>query len=201
MSDADLDGAEAPGEPVLVLVKHAMPVLVPSLPARRWVLGEDGRRQAHALAERLARFRPAVVVGSAEPKARETAEIVAADWGCMAQIAPGLHEHERETVGWLGADKLTSAVERFFANPDAVVFGEESASAARRRFAAAVDRLLAEHPDQHLIVVAHGTVISLFAGERSGVDPFALWQRLTCPSFVVLSRASFRVLEVVERSD
>jgi broad specificity phosphatase PhoE len=200
MSDVDRNGAAVSAEPVLVLVKHAMPILEPDVPARQWVLGDEGRRQSHALAQQLARFRPVVVVNSVEPKAKETAETVAADLGCTTAVVPGLHEHERANVGWLGGGELTRAVELFFANPDAVVFGTESASAARRRFGDAVDGLLRDHPGQNLIVVAHGTVISLFVAERAGVDGFALWRRLTCPSYVVLARADLRLQELVEHA-
>lgn len=188
-------------EHILVLVKHAMPVLAPSVPARQWLLGDDGRRQSHALARSLAHVRSTLVLSSVEPKAKATAEIVAADLGRTARVVPGLHEHERDNVGWLGDDELTRAAERFFANPDRVVFGLESASAARHRFAGAVDGLLADHPDQNLIVVAHGTVISLFTAERAGMDAFGLWRRLTCPSYVILARPDFRLLDVVERVD
>jgi broad specificity phosphatase PhoE len=69
-----------------------------------------------------------------------------------------------------------------FARPDEVVIGEESADAARARFAAVVDA--AERP---AAVVTHGTVIALY---RAGSEPdggFAFWERLALPDVVEVS--------------
>lgn len=59
----------------LVLVRHAMPKIEPGAPAPSWRLGRAGRAAAAALGQ----FVPAgYLVSSDEPKALETAELVAA---------------------------------------------------------------------------------------------------------------------------
>ena len=113
-------------------------------------------------------------------------------------VAPGLHEHDRRGVPYLDGATFEASVERFFARPDDLVFGNETAAQAGERFAAAVERALAQHPSGDVGVVAHGTVVSLFVARHAGVDPFALWRRLGLPSFVVFSLPDLRLLTTVE---
>jgi len=61
----------------LILAKHAMPELRPDVSAARWHLSTEGIAGAKRLAERLRAYEPSVIVSSTEPKALETAAIVA----------------------------------------------------------------------------------------------------------------------------
>jgi len=182
----------------LILVKHSLPEVDPAAPAAEWRLGGEGRRRCEPLAQQLGRYRTGSVVASVEPKAVETGEIVARRLGVGFATGPGLHEHERRSVGFVGAGAFEAAVERFFARPDDLVFGEETARQARDRFGAAIARVLAGHPGGDVVVVAHGTVISLFVAHRTGVDAFDLWRRLGLPSFVVLALPGFGLVTTVE---
>jgi broad specificity phosphatase PhoE len=185
----------------LILVKHSLPAIVPAVPAAEWRLSAEGRRRCAALAERLVPWRPTRLVASEEPKAAETAALVAGHLGLPWEMAAGLHEHERRTVPFAGEAEFRAAVAALFAQPEHLVYGEETAAGARTRFAAAVDALLARYPDATLAVVAHGTVISLYATARAGVDSYALWRRLGLPAFVVLSQPDGRIMSVLETID
>lgn len=180
----------------LVLVKHSAVDVVPGRPPRTWELSAEGRRRAGVLADRLADFDPARVVSSVEPKAVETAEIVAQRLGVPAVTLPGLHEQVRETAPFLGAEAFATAMAWLFEEPGKVVFGEESADAAADRFSAAVDALAGDG-DGDEIVVAHGTVISLYVSRVAGIDAFELWRALELPSYVVLSRGPRTRVEIV----
>jgi broad specificity phosphatase PhoE len=171
----------------LILVKHAMPVVLPGVPAAQWVLGEAGRAGARALAGEIANFGPTAVVASLEPKARETGEIVARELGVPFETAADLHEHERRTVVFEASrGQFEANVRAFFERPDELVYGEETARQAGDRFERAVRGLLERHPVGTLVVIAHGTVISLLVSRWRGDDPFTLWGSLGLPSFVVL---------------
>lgn len=54
------------------------------------------------------------------------------------------------------------------------------------------------HPVGNIIIVAHGTVITLFVSRRAGLEPFPFWKRLALPSFVVLSLPDQAVESVVD---
>jgi broad specificity phosphatase PhoE len=163
----------------LLLVRHSAPELDPSAPSEEWRLSEDGRRRCGPLAERLARYEPRVLLSSSEPKARETAELVAPALGLEMQVSDGLRETARRTVGWLAPEDLDRGIRELVERPGEVVFGEESAAAALARFEAAVAGL-----PEPAVVVTHGTVLSLFAAPRIGRDAYELWGSLELPDVV-----------------
>ena len=182
----------------LVLIKHSLPVLDESLPAAEWKLSADGRARCALLAGRLADYGIEQIVTSDEPKAVETGRLLAEGLALPWQVGENLHEHRRPQAGVLTQDIFWAQVMALFARPDDLIFGVETGTEAGARFAQAVDRCLAEFPEQNLAIVAHGTVVSLFAVERAGVDGFGLWPRLGLPSAVVLSLPEFEIEEVIE---
>ena len=187
-----------PNRHTLILVKHAMPEIDPRLPASRWPLSPAGREASVVLAKRLARYRPARVVTSIEPKAAETGAIVAGALGLPVSSAPGLHEHDQGDVPFMGIEAWNAAVAEIFARPNEVVLGRESANDAGDRFASAVTVVRDEFPDDRVVIVAHGRVISLAVAIANGIDGFSLWRRLGLPSFVVVDPRDWQVIDVVE---
>ncbi len=59
--------------------------------------------------------------------------------------------------------------------------------------AAVMGRLAAVPAADDVIIVSHGTVISLFVAAHAGTDGLALWKALGLPSFVVLDRSTLRI--------
>jgi broad specificity phosphatase PhoE len=182
----------------LILIKHSQPAIASDRPAAEWALSDAGRQRCGPLADALAVYAPGVIVSSEEPKAMETAALVAARLGVPHATAPGLHEHARRSAPYTTSAEFGASAAALFARPGELVFGEETADEAHSRFSAATAAVMAQHPGQTVAIVAHGTVISLFAGRAAGLDPFTLWQRLGLPSFVVLSWPRVRVLSIME---
>jgi broad specificity phosphatase PhoE len=181
----------------LILVKHSQPQIVADVPAKHWRLSAEGRRRCVALAARLATYDLGHIVASTESKATETAHLVASQLGMAYTMHAGLHEHERSTTGFLSSSAFHDAVTAFFACPNELVFGDETAEQARSRLTNAVEGMLRAHPSGNVAIVAHGTVISLFVAAHTNLDPFELWQQLGLPSFVVLALSPFELLDVV----
>jgi|SRR5579884_497504 len=186
-----------PSEPRLVLVRHSLPEMRPGVPARAWHLSPEGRRRCEVLAARLIPIHAGVAAASDEPKAWEMAECIADRLEVPVLRVPGLHEHDRMGVPFLGIAEFEAAIARFFKAPEQLVFGRESAARARDRFAAAIAGIIAAHPRQSIVVVAHGTVISLFVAQVAGGDSLRIWQSLGMPSFVTWSLPDFHLIEVV----
>lgn len=174
----------------LILVKHSLPEIQESLPAREWHLSEEGRIRAGLLAERLLAYQPDVIVSSIEPKAVETAEIVADKLKLGLQVVDGLHEHDRSASPYLSKADFEDSVRKFFADPAQLVFGNETADEAHARFAQAVQSVLGSHPDKSILIVAHGTVIALFVSRVAGLSSLSLWRELGLPSFLVIDMQS-----------
>ena len=178
----------------LILVKHSLPEIQEELPAREWKLSDEGRIRAGRLAERLIEYRPDLIVSSIEPKARETAEIISEKLRVEFQVMEGLHEHDRHATPYLSKADFQQSIQEFFANPAVLVFGSETADEARQRFAGAVHSILESHKNETVVIVAHGTVISLLVSRLTGLSGMSLWKELALPSFLVLDRQSNTLL-------
>ena len=169
----------------LHLIKHGKPQFVAGVPAHEWPLAPDALTELPALAARLDP-RPDVIVCSLEPKAHATAQALADHLSIPLRPMHGLHEQLRYTAR-CHADPADFQAEyrAFFAQPDRLVVGEETARAAHTRFSNAVNAVMAANPQPTVAVVAHGTVISLLVAALRGVEPYPLWQDL--PLLGVLS--------------
>ena len=170
----------------LILVKHSLPEILENVPAREWHLSEVGQARARELAEKLMRYQPEIIVSSVEPKARETAEITAENLGLDFQVVESLHEHDRSASPYYSKDEFQNLVQDFFNKPNKLVFGNETADSALARFRRAVDFVLNSYSDKNVVIVAHGTVISLYVSWLTGCNGYDLWMKLGLPSFVVL---------------
>ena len=76
--------------------------------------------------------------------------------------------------------------------------GHETADQAHARFAAAVMGVVGEHPEDNLVIVTHGTVMTLFIARALAWEPFPLWKRLGLPSWVAFSRPRMALQALVE---
>ncbi len=184
-----------------MLVRHSQPEIDPAVTARLWQLSEEGRCRCRGLAARLSVLDPAVIVTSTESKAIETGRIVAQELGVPLETAADLHEHDRRGAPFLQEKGAFEAqVVRLIERPGELVFGNETADEAHRRFAAAVDEVLRRHRQGNLAVVSHGTVMTLFVARAAGIDPVSLWRALDLPAIVVMAAPGFDLLEVIERA-
>ena len=149
------------------------------------------------LADGISRYCPDVIATSSEPKAAETTQIIAGLLGKTFTTVEDLHEHGRSNVGWLDKEHFEEAVAKFFEQPQALVFGNETADQTHERFAKAVMRIIEKHPNRNIAIIAHGTVIALFVARALGLQPIRFWKQLGLPSFVVLSLPEMdRVIEI-----
>ncbi len=181
----------------LILIKHAKPQIETGVPAREWNLSDAGRASCVALARALRSYQPREIIHSLEPKAMQTAQLAAYELGVTSRGVRDLHEHERDAQDFRASQaEFESAVQQLFAQPGRVVFGRESGAAACARFAHAVNGLLSDSTHAPTIVVAHGTVISLYVAQLiDQCDGFALWRALQLPSFVALDTQRRKIIE------
>jgi broad specificity phosphatase PhoE len=174
----------------LILVKHSLPEIAADQPANQWKLSTEGRLRVHRLAAKLRRFGPEVILTSSEPKAKETAELLAGLLQLEIQVTEGFHEHDRTHTPFLNQAAFQACIHEFFQKPDLLVFGGETADQAHTRFEGAVETGLRAHPDKTVIIVSHGTVISLFVARRTGLSDWQLWNELGLPAFVAMDLES-----------
>jgi broad specificity phosphatase PhoE len=175
----------------LILVKHSAPQIAPDVISHRWVLSEAGCGRCDWLADQLNAQGVSRIYSSLEPKALETAALVALRLGLVVEPRRNLHENDRTGLGFVSQEELRRRLSNFFRQPVQITIGRETADSAFRRFAEAIGNIVSNENGKHSAVVTHGTVLSLFVARHNAIAPFDLWSRLGLPSYVVLNSNSF----------
>lgn len=172
----------------LILIRHSDVLQQPDVPANEWELSANGRSRCLHLIPYLRPCAPARIATSEETKARQTGQIIAGDLGVPVSAAPGLHEHDRRGVPYLDSrEAFIAAVTDLFQHPEELVFGNETAVAARTRFETAVAAVMNHHSDDVIAIVSHGTVITLAINRfNAHIRPISFWRQMTLPAFYVL---------------
>ena len=57
----------------LILIRHSIPELIPSVPPNKWLLNAAGKEQAYLLARQVSTHSIDIIMSIKEPKAIETA--------------------------------------------------------------------------------------------------------------------------------
>jgi len=169
-------------DPALILVRHGRPVIDPDSPPTTWPLCPEGRDAVAKLAEKLAAYAPAALVSSPEPKAVQTAQIIAERLALKVKTDEGLHEHKRPALAFGTEEAFRARIAQVFADPAKPVADGESVAQACDRLSKCLDA----HAVRPLVAVTHGTVLSEYLGRHLGIDAHDLWRSLHTPDAFVL---------------
>lgn len=140
---------------------HPQVRIDPSIPVPQWGLSEVGRRRVAELVASDMLTGTRTVVSSAERKAIETAEPIAAALGIGLTVREAMHENDRSATGYLPPAEFERMADAFFANPDMSVRGWERAVDARARIVLETRAVLASAPEGDILFVGHGGVGTL----------------------------------------
>jgi len=135
-------------------------------------LNAVGRRQSRELAGELDGVD--VVYASDLARARETAELIAGERGLQVSVDQRLRERgfgawEGLTTAEIEAD-FRDAHGRYLAGYGPGADDAEPFDAFAERVASFLDEVLARHPDETVLVVAHGGSIRVIHAVASGLD-------------------------------
>ena len=181
----------APGATTLLIVRHGeSAAAIEGRPAATRdghadpPLHPEGVIQAERLGERLAREDAAgrkidAIYVTTLQRTQQTAAPLAEALGLTPIVEPDLREvfmGDWEAEGTFRARVLAGdpIIRRVFENErwDEIP-GAERLEAFDQRIAGAIDRIVAAHPDQRVVVVAHGAVIGHLMHRVTGSRPFA----------------------------
>jgi broad specificity phosphatase PhoE len=151
----------------LYLVRHAH-TQPTALPVETWLLSEQGIQQARKLAELPFWAEVQLICASLEPKAQQTAQIVAERH--RLPIEPVFDLRELRRTGERVAD-YDAAVREVLENPLKSFHGWEPAGEAQTRIMTAIERLLMLHEGVTLAVVSHGLALTLYLVCLAGTPP------------------------------
>jgi broad specificity phosphatase PhoE len=145
-----------------VYLTHPEVDIDPTLPPPQWRLNATGRARATAFAERRLFPTGTPIIASPEPKALETAQIIAAPSGANIEAGAAFRESDRPGIGFLLPAEFEARLAALYAVPDASAVGWETAIAAQNRIVAAVTAAAAARAGEPtLVFVGHGTVGTL----------------------------------------
>lgn len=146
----------------LILIRHGETEA--NVAGRMQGRGDDpltprGQQQVQAIAQRLKGEGQVVTAVYTSPllRARHTADTVAAEFDLTSQTRDGLQEMNLGTLEGVSAAELAAAVPQ---QPDERYPGGESAREFVERIMGTLHGLVAAHPDETIIAVSHGGVIS-----------------------------------------
>jgi probable phosphoglycerate mutase len=156
-----------PDEPFPLLDGHGDPPLAP-----------EGRLQAELLAARLAAERIDALYVTPLRRTGETAAPLAARLGLEPRVEPDLREvFLGEWEGGRYRQRIAEgdplALRAFTEEEWGVIPGAETNAELRARVVPALGRIAARHPDQRVVVVAHGGVIGALLAAATGSRPWA----------------------------
>lgn len=184
----------------LLLVKHSNSNHNPSQLPHEWGLTEEGIARCQPLATHIAPYHPRQLFASTMLKTQHTAQLVSHELDNIPIVEnPLLEEHSRRSNAPYGTVKTFHArVKQMFEQPDALIFGDETASEALQRFSQGIDAVLKQvDSDENVVIIAHGTVNVLFTAQHNKIDIYDLWLRIKLPSIIVLELPSFTLDSVI----
>jgi len=132
-----------------------------AVPVPAWSLSALGRQRVTALAAAGWLARTSQIIASAERKAVETAEILAAALGLGIEVREAMHENDRSATGFLPPSEFEVVADAFFANPKISVRGWERAIDAQARIVREMETVLARSAHGDVLIVGHGAVGTL----------------------------------------
>lgn len=154
--------------PTLLFISHPEVIVDPGKPVERWCLSPAGVDRMRAFSRSPVPASVRSIWCSTETKAIEAAGILAGALGLGISVSHDLGENDRSATGFLPPDEFESVADRFFAFPADSVRGWERAVDAQARIQKAVARIVGNHQEGDLAIVAHGAVGTLLFCALSG---------------------------------
>lgn len=163
----------------LLLIRHGLPVRVenrdgaPADPP----LSEEGLEQAERAARWLADERIDALYTSPLRRAAETAAPLERLRGLTARVEPGVIEFDHRASSYVPLEELkASDYEAWQAQMRGYLEGDTSRF--REVVVEALERIIADHPGERVVVTCHGGVINAWTSHLLGVDRVFLFEPL-----------------------
>jgi len=159
-------------------------------------LTSRGERQAHAVARAIAALEPTMIVSSDLARAHSTAQAIATATKLGVIREPDLRERSLGVFDGLTFTEAQASAPELYArmlarDPDALPDGAEPVARVYDRVGAAIDRLVAAHSGERIVVVSHGIALYHAFAHVCGLAPGNPSTRV----FTLVDNASLSVLE------
>lgn len=180
----------------LIFVRHSQTAKEPHVPSHNWLLSKEGKEKAKELAAQLSEYEIDLIITSKEDKTRETANIIKHELKLKPVVEmDDLEETRRTSVPFFSdPEKFKGEIKNAMERMDDIVFGEESFAAAQKRFIRSVNLILKEYADKEtVVVVTHGTVLSLYLEHLTRIKAYKFWHRMNMPHYYIWNREEMQL--------
>jgi broad specificity phosphatase PhoE len=154
--------------PIAYYITHPQVRIDAGIPVPQWGLSDIGRARAVAMLDQPWVGSIRRIVSSAERKAIETAQILAAHLHLDVEVRERMHENDRSATGFLPAPEFEAVADQFFARPHESIRGWERAIDAQNRIVGEVEAVLGTGAAGDIAFVGHGGVGTLLLLRLSG---------------------------------
>ena len=170
---------------VFYLIRHAH---ADWMPDEQRPLSSKGQEDAERVADLLCSSPITRIYSSPFQRARQTVSPLADRLGLPIHIEPELRE--RKLSDSPTVNDFFAAVKQTWRDPSCAHPGGETNAAAQRRGVAVVQRLLGQHPGEHLVLSMHGNLLALVLQYFDMRIDYAFWKALTMPDVYELRMES-----------
>lgn len=156
-----------------------------SVPISKWVLSDEGEKQAKRLAQADVFNDVEVIISSTEEKAYRTAKPIADKLGLDIIQVEEIAELNRDKGRFMKPEEYEKTIKQCLENLDESFNNWESAAHALERFEKKIRDLDRAYENKKILVVGHGFTINLYFAkllgilkktyERLGTNGFADW--------------------------
>jgi 2,3-bisphosphoglycerate-dependent phosphoglycerate mutase len=175
----------------LYVIRHSLVAVDPKVPPVEWNLSEEGKIRTVELIEGEQWDDLACIYHSPEPKAEQTAAIIARRFGVRTAVCDDLRELHAD-VGFLPGEQFQERVGAYLDGRQDPCF--EDYEQATKRIVHCVEEIVTEAGDRSVAIVSHGRILtalfSAIRGERLGR---AGWQSIGLPDLSVVDWKNRRV--------
>jgi len=153
---------------VLRYITHPEVRVDPANDVKRWCLSDLGKQRAQAMLQQPWIENLSRIISSAEIKAMETAEFLAAQLRIDIEIREDTGENDRSSTGFVPPEQFEKLADAFFEQADQSIQGWETAVQAQERIVGALEDLLQHRQDTDIAVIGHGAVGTLLYCHLAG---------------------------------
>jgi broad specificity phosphatase PhoE len=169
----------------LYFFRHSQTIFEPEVPTPNWVLSEEGIEKAKLLSGDSKIMNIEIFYSSLQNKALETTVILAKPNRTPIKTHSGLAELTSITNAFIPCYDET--VRDLYAGKIKTINHGESLKEGRDRFHNTIEDIVhSEVGNDSIGIVTHGSILSLFASEYSGVAAYELHQQISMPDMAIL---------------
>jgi len=146
----------------LIFIRHAKTKVDKNIPIEKWILTEEGDKQAEQLASSGEFDEVDILISSKEKKSYLTIKPIADKLEKKIKRIKNLGEIKRPHSEKLTLEEYEDMKKKVFEDLDFTKYKWETANHAMKRFIDAVKKIDKKYENKKILICAHGTVMTLY---------------------------------------